>query len=303
MPTGPPSKSRTIAARIRRSIASALDVAELAQGVGGVVELDAVAAADLREVPHAAGQAVGDARYRGCGGPARAPASGSRTRGSRRRGARSRRARRRRSTRALDDLEALAQRCAQQRRAGGRADQRERRERERHGARTAALAHRKIDAAVLHRRVQALLDRGREPMDLVDEQHVARLERGQVPGEDALVLDRGARGHVDAHAHLGREDLRHRGLAQPRRPVQQHVIERLAALLGRVDEHPQLALERALADVLVHRARAQRRAQRGVLVAALSIERAAIDASTLVPGPRHLAHSHSMVAGGLLETS
>jgi hypothetical protein len=129
---------------------------------------------------------------------------------------------------------------------------------------------------VLHRRVEALLDRGREAVDLVDEQHVAGLERGEVAGEHALVLDRGARRDVDADPELVREDLRHRGLAEPRRTVEQRVVERLAALLGGRHEHLELALERVLPDVLGEPLRPQARGSVGVVVGRVAVDQRAV---------------------------
>ena len=50
---------------------------------------------------------------------------------------------------------------------------------------------------------------------------------------------------------LARDDLRQRGLAEARRATKQHVIQRLAAAFGGVDEHPQVLARRLLADELV----------------------------------------------------
>src|SRR6266511_2254822 len=88
-----------------------------------------------------------------------------------------------------------------------------------------------VEAKVLHRRVERLLDRGREPVDLVDEEDVARRERGEQPREVALLHERGAARDVQRDAELAREDVRERRLAEPRRTGEEHVIERLAARL------------------------------------------------------------------------
>jgi hypothetical protein len=52
-------------------------------------------------------------------------------------------------------------------------------------------------------------------------------------------------------AELGRDDLRQRGLAQPGRAGQQHMVERLAARLGRLDRDRELLLQLLLPDELV----------------------------------------------------
>ena len=67
----------------------------------------------------------------------------------------------------------------------------------------------------------------------------------------------GRRAH--RHAHLVADHVGERGLAESRRTVQQHVIERLAALLRRGDRHLQVLADAILADVLVEQARAQPR--------------------------------------------
>ena len=74
-----------------------------------------------------------------------------------------------------------------------------------------------VELEVLHRRVEDLLDRRRQPVDLVDEQDVARLQVGQQCGEIAAALDHRARGGTEADAHFAGDDLRERRLAEPRR--------------------------------------------------------------------------------------
>ena len=67
-------------------------------------------------------------------------------------------------------------------------------------------------------------------MDLVDEQHVVRLQVGQQRGQVAGALDHRAGGLAQVDAQLVGDDVRERGLAQARRAEDQHVVERLAAL-------------------------------------------------------------------------
>ena len=102
-----------------------------------------------------------------------------------------------------------------------------------HGASTRALAEHDVESEVLHRRVEDLLDRVTEPMNLVDEEHVARAEAGQDGGEVARPLDGGSGGRPDLGAHLGRDDVRERRLAEPGWPVQEDVIDRLPQLGAR----------------------------------------------------------------------
>ena len=63
-----------------------------------------------------------------------------------------------------------------------------------------------------------------------------------------------------------RDHVRERRLAEPGRAVQQHVVERLAALPRRGDRDLQVLADAVLADVLVERARAQPRLVLRVLV-------------------------------------
>ena len=126
------------------------------------------------------------------------------------------------------DAEALAQRPGDQPRAGRRPDQRERRQVDPDRARAGPLADDQVELKILHRRIEDFLDRRREAMDLVDEQHVARLQIGQQRGEIAGALDDRARGGAEADPHLARDDLRQGRLAEPGRPEKQHMVERLA---------------------------------------------------------------------------
>ena len=87
-------------------------------------------------------------------------------------------------------------------------------------------------------------------MDLVDEQHVVRLEVGEQGREVTRTLEHRTRGVAQIDAHLLRDDVRQRGLAQAGRAEQQHVIERLVAIARRLDEDGELAADFLLADVL-----------------------------------------------------
>ena len=56
---------------------------------------------------------------------------------------------------------------------------------------------------------------------------------------------------VQRHAQLGGEDVGERGLAQARRAGEEHVVERLAALPGRLGVDPEVVDQLLLSDVLV----------------------------------------------------
>ena len=95
------------------------------------------------------------------------------------------------------NAEAVAQRRGEQARARGGADQRERREVDLHRARRRPLADDEVELEVLHRRIEDFLDRRIEPVDLVDEQHVALFEIGEQRGEIAGLGDHRAGGGAE----------------------------------------------------------------------------------------------------------
>ena len=135
--------------------------------------------------------------------------------------------------------------------------ERERRQVERQRPRRRALAHDDVDAEVLERRIEDLLRRAAHAVDLVDEEHVARLERREDRG-DVLLLDGRPGDRADADAELLADDVREARLAEARRPGEQHVVERLAARLRGVERDLELLLDALLPDELVEPARAER---------------------------------------------
>ena len=126
-----------------------------------------------------------------------------------------------------------------------------------HRTRGRALADDQVELEVLHRGIEDFLDRRLQAVDLVNEQHVARLQVGQDRGQVAGALDHRAGGGAEAHAELARDDLGQRGLAEARRAVQQDVVERLAARAGGRDEHGEVFAAGALADEIGERTRAE----------------------------------------------
>ena len=91
-------------------------------------------------------------------------------------------------------------------------------------------------------------------------------EVGQDRREIAGLLEHRARRRAHRHAQLVGDDVGERRLAEPGRAVQQHVIERLAALPGGGNRDLQVLADAILADVVVERARAQARFVLRVLV-------------------------------------
>lgn len=88
-------------------------------------------------------------------------------------------------------------------------------------------------------------------MDLVEEQHLALLERGEDGREVAGVLDGGAAGDADGGAHLGGDDHREGGLAEAGGAGEQHVVGGGAARAGGTQDEVELLADLLLADELV----------------------------------------------------
>ena len=172
------------------------------------------------------------------------------------------------------NAEAVAQRIGEKPGARGGADQRELRQIDLHRARRRSLADDEIELEILHRRIEHLLDRRIEPVDLVDEENVALLQIGEQRREIAGLGDHRPRGGAEIDAELARDDLRQRGLAETRRADEQHMVERFVARPRRLDEHRKIGARLLLADELGQPLRPQRRLG-GVLFAALGRDEAA----------------------------
>ncbi len=182
------------------------------------------------------------------------------------------------------DAEALAQRARHQAGTGGGADQGERRQVDAHRARRRPFADDEVELEVLHCRVEDLLDRRHQAVDLVDEEHVARLQVGEQRGEIAGALnDRPGRQAV-ADAHLARDDLGQRRLAETGRTREENMVEGFAARACGQNKHPQILADLALPDEIVEGERSQRGFAEIVLAAgAVDDARIAHDAISLRP--------------------
>ena len=128
--------------------------------------------------------------------------------------------------------EARAQRRAEHARARGRADQREARQIQSNRPRVGPAVDDDVELVVLHRGIEVFFDRGLQPVDFVDEQHVAPLERCEQAGEVTRLLDHRAAGAFDVHAHRVGDDVGEGGLAEARRAGKENMLERVASLGG-----------------------------------------------------------------------
>ena len=100
------------------------------------------------------------------------------------------------------------------------------------------------------RRVEDLLHCSVETVNLVDEEHVAMLEPGEDRGEVAAARERGTGGDSKARTHLCGDDPRQGGLAEPRRPSEEHVVDRLVATSSGLEDDRQLLFQFALTNEL-----------------------------------------------------
>ena len=266
-PTGPPSNlSSTLRSSLRsirsKPTASTSSIASAASATCAVMLPSRLHLGDNRARGAAAGWRSAACRARAWRFPARPPASNRRIQQRRRARDDARQFLGVIELQPRDDAEAVAQRIGQHARARGRTDQRERLQVQLHAARRRAFADHDVDLVILQRRIQNFLDHRREPVDFVDEQHVVGFEVGQQRGEIAGALEHRAGSLPQVHAHFARDDVRQRGLAETRRPEQQHVVERLAGASCSLDEDLQLPAHFFLADIFFELARAQRPLER-----------------------------------------
>jgi len=97
-----------------------------------------------------------------------------------------------------------------------------------------------------------------QPVNFVDEKHLALPDVREYAGEVEFLLQDGARSLFETHAQLGRDDGRECRLPQAGRPVEQYVVHRLSALLGCLDGNGKVFLELGLAGEIVQPGGAQR---------------------------------------------
>ena len=163
-----------------------------------------------------------------------------------------------------------------------------RRQVERDHLRARPDAERDRQLAVLHRGIERLLHRAREPVDLVDEEDGARLEVGEVGGDVALALQRRAR----RSGRTGRRAPRRRsapgsscpGPGGPASSTWSSASPRAAAA---AIETASCSLSSVLADELVEPLRAQRRVE--LVLGALVRRLEPVDARACGSSPaRHL---------------
>jgi hypothetical protein len=115
-------------------------------------------------------------------------------------------------------------------------------------SRTRTLVEHDVETEVLHCRVDVLLHDSIQPVNLVDEEDLLILEVGEDPGEIARALDHRPGGDPRVAAHFPGEDAGQSRLAQTGRSHEEHVIQRLPALLRRLEKDLELIAQLRLPD-------------------------------------------------------
>ena len=103
-----------------------------------------------------------------------------------------------------------------------------------------------------------------QAVDLVDEEDVPLLQIGQDAREIAGALDLRTTGGMEFRAHRGGDDVGQRRLAESRRTAEQHMVERVAALLRGLDHQHEPLLDALLTGEFTEVRRTQRHIERGV---------------------------------------
>ena len=85
-------------------------------------------------------------------------------------------------------------------------------------------------------------------MDFINKKDIAGAQVGQDGSQVAGTLDGRAGGDLDVDAHLIGHHMRQGGLAQPGRPIKEHMVERFAALAGSCDQDAEVFLDILLPD-------------------------------------------------------
>jgi hypothetical protein len=92
-----------------------------------------------------------------------------------------------------------------------------------------------IEFEILHRGIQILLDRWLQAVDFIDEKDSTSFDVCEESCEVACLLDHRSAGGADFGIHGIAYDVGECGFAESRRAAEQDVLERIAALLGRLD--------------------------------------------------------------------
>ena len=126
--------------------------------------------------------------------------------------------------------EPSAKRCGYQAGPSSRTDQRKFLQRHIQRPRASTLPDHQVEPVIFHGGIKNFLDRRMQPMDLVDEKYIAFFEICEDRRKVAGLFDDRASGGLQCRAHLVRNNIRERRFTDARRAGEQNVIQRLASL-------------------------------------------------------------------------
>ena len=164
-----------------------------------------------------------------------------------------------------DVAKAVTQRWSDTSHPRRRPDKREGRQVDLDRSSSRPLSDHDVELEVLHRRVEHLFYLARKTVDFIDEENVARFEIRNDGCDVPRTIQRRPGGSPKLGVHLGRQDAGERRLSEPGWPGEEHMVDRLAASPGRLDQDREAFLQGALADKLVHAVRPQADIDRLVL--------------------------------------
>ena len=190
-----------------------------------------------------------------------------------------------------DDAEAGSQGAADQAGARGGPDEGEGRQLQGMCPRARPLPDQHVHPEIFKAGVEDLFDFRLQPVHLIHKEHLPLRQLGEDAGQVSLDLNDRAGGLLETDAQLVGDDRGQRGLAQPGRAVDQHVVQRVAARARRLDGDSEVLLDLPLARKLGQQTRAQT-----VFEAALVLECLAAD-------DPFFRHDRLQVAGGRLEVA
>lgn len=158
----------------------------------------------------------------------------------------------------VNGTEAIAKGIGERPEPGRRADKGETGEIELDSAGRWAFADDDVEFVIFHRWVEHLLNGFVQPVDLIDEEHIAWFEVGEDAPEIPDAFDSGTTRHLDPGAHFPGDDVSQGGLAEAGWSIEEHVIDGLTALFRGLDKNFKITLRLFLTDILGKGLRSER---------------------------------------------
>ena len=157
----------------------------------------------------------------------------------------------------MNHAKAIPQGRCQKSRPGCRANQCKMRQIQPDRPGRSALSNDDINGKVLHGRVQNLLHLSVQPVNLVHKKHITLRQIVEDSRNFTGFFDSRTGSHLHVNAHLIGNNAGKSRLAQSRRSVKQHMIQRFSPGFGRLNIDLQIFLSFLLADIFIQRLRPQ----------------------------------------------